>query len=247
MRNYIIPALALLCIVGLLMHSPIPQDQDYHHFADQRPLFGIPNFLNVITNLPFLIVGVMGLRVAKRIREKEVKTIFITLFTGFILVSIGSGYYHLWPNNFTLVFDRLPITVVLMSFFAFLIYEHIDKTSGYKLFIILNIVGLLSVIYWMVTERSGIGDLRWYGIVQFFPVIAIPLILLLYGASHERWKEVVIIFIFFGLAKFTERFDKEVFQALNNTISGHSLKHLFMIGAEYEIVVLLGRRINTTG
>ena len=36
---------------------PIPQDQSYHAFADDRTMVGIPNFLNVISNLPFLVVG----------------------------------------------------------------------------------------------------------------------------------------------------------------------------------------------
>ena len=47
---------------GLLLLSPIPQDQSYHQFADQRTMFGIPNFWNVVSNIPFLAVGAAGLR-----------------------------------------------------------------------------------------------------------------------------------------------------------------------------------------
>ena len=47
-------------LAGLLLLSPIPQDQGYHHFADQRTLLGIPNFWNVISNLPFIAVGAAG-------------------------------------------------------------------------------------------------------------------------------------------------------------------------------------------
>lgn len=39
---------------------PISQSEAYHNFADQRPLLGIPNCLNVISNAPFLIVGLWG-------------------------------------------------------------------------------------------------------------------------------------------------------------------------------------------
>lgn len=35
-------------LAGLLLLPPIPQDQSYHHFADQRTLLGVPNFWNVI-------------------------------------------------------------------------------------------------------------------------------------------------------------------------------------------------------
>ncbi len=246
-KHFIIPLLALVGVIGLIIHGPIPQDQNYHHFADQRPFFGIPNFLNVITNLPFFFVGLMGFGLARQIHEKELKHLFLALFAGFILVAFGSGYYHLWPKNITLVYDRLPIVIVLMSFFAFIIHDCISRKIGYKAFVILNITGITRDIYRILIEQAGTGDLRWYGMAQFFPVIAIPLIMLLYKASFIEWKEVAIIFIFFGLAKLTEMFDKEVYQLLNNTISGHSLKHLFMVAAEYEIIVLLRRRIKNEG
>jgi hypothetical protein len=47
---------------GLLLLPPISQDQSYHHFADQRTIFGIPTFWNVVSNVPFLAVGAAGLR-----------------------------------------------------------------------------------------------------------------------------------------------------------------------------------------
>ena len=49
-------------LAGLLLLPPISQDQGYHHFADQRTLFGVPNFWNVVSNLPFMAVGSVGLR-----------------------------------------------------------------------------------------------------------------------------------------------------------------------------------------
>jgi hypothetical protein len=50
---------ASLAILPLL--PPIPQDPSYHQFADQRTLLGIPNFWNVVSNLPFVLVGAIGL------------------------------------------------------------------------------------------------------------------------------------------------------------------------------------------
>ena len=51
----------MLGVVGVFMLGPIAQDPGYHLFKDQRTIFGVPNFWNVITNLPFLLVGVAGL------------------------------------------------------------------------------------------------------------------------------------------------------------------------------------------
>src|SRR5580692_4375224 len=60
------PLLVLLAVMvaslaGLPLVPPIPQDQSYHQFADQRTLFGVRNFWNVVSNLPFIAVGAAGL------------------------------------------------------------------------------------------------------------------------------------------------------------------------------------------
>lgn len=231
--------LALVCVIALLMIKPIHQDQNYHAFADQRKMWDIPNFLNVVTNLPFAFVGLIGLQGIRNIKEQELKHIFLTLFIGFLLLTGGSAYYHWFPQNNTLVYDRIPIVIILMSFFAFIIYTCINNRTGYTVFFILNIIGVTSVIYWAISEGMDNGDLRWYGMVQFFPVITIPLILILYRSSIQFRKEIFFIFFFFGLAKLCEKFDKEIYHLLSNNISGHSLKHLFMVIAGYKIIVTM--------
>ncbi len=242
-KQYIIPLLALLCVFALIIVGSIPQDQNYHDFADDRKLWGISNFLNVVTNLPFAFVGMLGLRLVRKIKERELKHISFILFTGFLLLTIGSSYYHLCPNNDTLVYDRIPMSIIFMCFFSLIISNCVNKKVGYRAFVILNIIGIMSVIYWAFSESIGHGDLRWYGMVQFFPILAIPLILVLYKSTLVPWKEIILIFLFFGLAKLTEKFDKEIYNFLRGAISGHSLKHLLMAVAEYEIVVMMRYRI----
>ncbi len=244
-KDYIIPSLAIVCVIALILYGPISQDPNYHIFADQRSLLNIPNFLNVITNLPFVFVGLLGIKVVTKIKEKKLKNISFMVFTGFLLVTIGSSYYHLWPNNITLVYDRIPIVIIVMSFFAWVIYECISPRKGCKALIIFNIIGLISVIYWIITEQFGKGDLRWYGVVQFYPIVAIPIMLVLYKSTFKHWKEVGLIFLLFAIARLSEKFDAEIYNFLNEIISGHSIKHLFMAGAGYEIVVLLHDRLKT--
>ena len=53
--------LMIVTLAGLLPLPPLLQNQNYHQFADQRKLFGIPNFWNVVSNLPFIAVGAAGL------------------------------------------------------------------------------------------------------------------------------------------------------------------------------------------
>jgi len=86
----------IVTLVALLPLPPLLQDQNYHQFADQRELFGVPNFWNVVSNLPFIAVGAIGLA---QIRRDA--TTFV-LFAGIFLTSFGSSYYHLNPNDDTL-------------------------------------------------------------------------------------------------------------------------------------------------
>jgi hypothetical protein len=51
----------LASLLGPILLPPIVQNQNYHDFADQRTLFGIPHFWNVVSNIPFLGIGAAGL------------------------------------------------------------------------------------------------------------------------------------------------------------------------------------------
>ena len=101
--------ITLLALLGIATLPAIAQEQDYHHFADQQTVLGIPNFWNVVSNIPFLIVGAMGIngviRKNRLMLLTEISSLYLTFFLGIFLVGIGSGYYHLWPSNATLVFD----------------------------------------------------------------------------------------------------------------------------------------------
>src|SRR5258708_1963065 len=109
----------------MLIQARFPQDSRYHNFADQRHLLGIPNFWNVISNAPFLVVGVLGLWALLFGRPTgilpELKAGYVAFFLGTALVAFGSSYYHLRPDNETLFWDRLPMTIAFMSFFAVVI------------------------------------------------------------------------------------------------------------------------------
>jgi hypothetical protein len=143
-------------LAGLLLLPPIPQDQSYHHFADQRTLLGVPNFWNVISNLPFIAVGAAGLR-----RFHRDPATFV-IFLGIFLTGFGSSYYHWNPSDSTLFWDRLPMTLCFMAILAVVVEERISARLGATLLWPLLATGLLSLLLWRST-----GDLRLYGWVQF--------------------------------------------------------------------------------
>ncbi|MEM7106398.1 MAG: ceramidase domain-containing protein [Bacteroidota bacterium] len=235
-RWLLLIALTLGAIIALIAYGPIPQWLDYHNFADQRGMWGIPNFLNVITNVPFFFIGAYGMwRSVKNWSQRPditARLIPVVLFFGIFIVSFGSGYYHWKPTNATLVWDRLPMTLMFMPLFALIIYDFISKDAGKWAFLISVPLGLFSIWYWNYTESIGAGDLRIYAMVQFFPLVAGPLILWLWPKKVPYLKNIIWLVVYYILAKLFEEFDDEVFNTIF-IMSGHSIKHLFGAFALY--------------
>jgi ceramidase len=154
-QRFALPILIGLAAVGALLLfivPPIAQPQWYHDFADQRLLLGIPNFWNVISNLPFLIVGgwgiwyVMASRSAHGVPDSTERWIYLFFFFTVALTGIGSAYYHLEPNNDRFVWDRLPLAMMFMALFAIIIAERLSRRTGILLFVPLAIMGAASLV-----------------------------------------------------------------------------------------------------
>lgn len=220
-----------IVLVGAVFYfvAPIHQDLAYHQFVDQRVFLRIPNFLNVFSNLAFIIIGIYCLLVlvlrVHEINDIRHKSAYYVFFVGLILTGFGSGYYHLSPDNQTLVWDRLPMAIAFMALFSFFLSEHINVRLGAWLLWPLLAIGIFSVLYWIYTENQGAGDLRLYALVQFLPVLLIPLIIILFPSHTYRKKYIWYLIGLYVLAKFAEHYDDEIMNAVS--ISGHTLKHIF--------------------
>lgn len=218
--NSILVILAILALTGMFILSPIEQNQMYHNFSDAKTFLYVPNFWNVISNLPFLIIGFLGL--IKLNSNTIAKTQYLIFFVGILLVSIGSSYYHLNPNDSTLVWDRLPMTVAFMALFSIVISEFISYKKGQLILVPALIIGLLSVSYWVI-----FNDLRFYALVQFYPMLAIPVILIFFKSKYNLTVGYWSLLLAYSLAKTLEYFDYQVHSYLE-LISGHTLKHIFV-------------------
>ncbi len=218
----LITSISLLAIIGIFFVKPIPQDLAYHGFIDDKEMLGIPNFWNVMSNLPFLIVGLLGMVRLSRLKIiEDMRVAYWLLFFGVALVAFGSGYYHWNPSNQTLVWDRLPMTIAFMSLFAIIISEFIDAKKGVLLLFPLLIVGVASVFYWQVTD-----DLRFYALVQFLPIVLIPLILIIYSSKFTKISGYWWLLAAYVLAKVLEYFDSQIFNLSGGLMSGHAIKHV---------------------
>jgi hypothetical protein len=236
--------LTILAIFGVMIIGPIPQAISSHNFADKRSFLGIPNFLNVISNLPFTVIGIIGLSFVKQsMASRDTKIIYAFLFLGVFLTGLGSAYYHYCPNNNSLVLDRLPMTIVFMALLSATSAEEIDPKLGIIMLFPLIFLGISSVAWWQYTELHGAGDLRLYILVQFYPVVFIPLILVLFPkASTDRGiRQLVWVIIWYILAKLFELFDQTIFSA-TGFVSGHTLKHLAASVATWYLVRLFKQK-----
>ena len=216
----------LFCGVLGAIHAlvaPIPQRQAFHAFCDARRFAGIPNFLNVVSNLPFLAVGVAGwrwMRLRPDALDRELRVPYALFFAGLVATAFGSAWYHWAPDDAGLFWDRLPIAVAFMALFTAVLAERITEKAS-ALLVPLVLLGAGSVVWWRLSD-----DLRLYGVVQFFPIVTIPLILRLYPARWTGGGFLIAAILCYVAGKFLEDADLRVYLALGQTVSGHTLKHL---------------------
>ena len=240
-KTIFLVALSAILIVAVFFLDPVAQDPAYYEFADNRSILALPNFWNVTSNFAFVLVGAAGLFYFRSKNHPgvhpDLHVAYVIFFVGVFLTGIGSAYFHFVPGNDSLVWDRLPMTVGFMALFAIIIGEYISLRAAKRMMIPLLIIGAASVFYWAVTEARGAGDLRPYAIVQFLPILLIPLILLMYRPGYDKSGFLWIVIGFYGLSKLFEYFDVAVYE-IGGLISGHSVKHI--VAALAPLVFLYG-------
>src|SRR5437660_1631640 len=77
--------------------------------------------------------------------------------------------------------------------------------------------GIGSLVYWHCTN-----DLRWYGVVQFGPMLVIPVLLAARPSRYLRTADVWIVLGWYAAAKALEHADAAVF-SWGRVVSGHTL------------------------
>jgi hypothetical protein len=244
-RTWYIVGFTALSVAAAFLLPAMPQPPAYHDFADARPAFGIGNFLDVVSNLLFLVVGIAGLvvvlRPATRFEHAAERWPYGIFFLGLALTAAGSAYYHLAPDNERLFWDRLPITITLMSLVAAQIVDRISVRAGLALLAPLLLAGAGSAVYWIATERAGAGNLMPYVVVQGYAMAILLVIAVLHPSRYTRGGDLYWVFAAYAIAKLLEVFDREVL-ALGGLVSGHTLKHVAAAVASVLVCRMLLRR-----
>ena len=236
---------ATLCAAAILLFLPrIPQSEAYHDFADKRLLLGIPNFFDAASNVFFLLVGALGFRscfAAAEFVDPRERWLYAAFFAGVTLTAFGSFWYHLNPNDSTLVWDRIPMTIGFMALVAAVLAERVNVDFGLWALGPLIAFGIVSVIYWHLTQEQGRGDLRPYAFAQFGSLLILLLLIGLFPARYTRTYDLGISLAFYAVAKLFEAADRPLFAALG-VVSGHTLKHLAAALSAYWIARMLRLR-----
>jgi hypothetical protein len=233
-RRLVLLAVVLGSLALVLSLGPQPQDTGYHRFADQRAVLGVPNFFDVASNIAFLLAGGAGVAFLAR---RPAGAAWLVFFIGVAAVSVGSAYYHADPNNVTLVWDRLPITIASMGLFAAILGDYLGERLGEILLAPVVLLGFLSVLYW-----HWFDDLRFYYWVQLAPLLTIPVAMALFRSRYTHQWVLLAAVAVYALAKIAEAFDGEILALTRHLVSGHTLKHLIAALSCYTVLVFLKRR-----
>jgi hypothetical protein len=219
----------VLSVLAAFLIPAMPQPDDYHDFADDRTILGIPNFMDVVTNGAFVLAGLVGLGVVLRPRTAFETGVerwpYAVFFVGVVLTGLGSGYYHLAPDNERLFWDRLPMTISFMSLLSAQVVDRMSVRAGLALLVPALLVGAATVFYWRATERAGAGNVIPYGVLQGYAVVVLFLLTRLHPSRYTRGTDLYWVFAGYVLAKVFETLDRPIFE-LGHLISGHSLKHV---------------------
>ncbi|WRX32660.1 hypothetical protein QQP08_025147 [Theobroma cacao] len=187
-RRCRICGIALLCWLFFMMVTPkIPLSYRHHLFADMRNFLGVPNTLNVITNFPFLIVGVLGFVLSLgggsffNISLRGEVWGWLLFYGGIASVAFGSAYYHLKPDDNRAMWDTLPMMIAYSSLFSSFILERLGERIGLSCLFSLLVLAVLSTSY-----ARTFNDLRLCMTFQLIPCIALPIMTFLFPPKYTH-------------------------------------------------------------
>ena len=237
-------ALALLVLAGIgllaiTLLPPLPEPQSFQGLADKRSFLGIPNFMNVVSNVPFLLVGAWALRFIVRdgangrmFADLRERWPYLVCFFAVACTSVGSSYYHLEIDRAGLFWDRLPMAIGFMAVFAAVIVERVNARLGLRLLVPLLLLGAASVIYWRWSALYATENLLPYALVQYGSIAAVLVLCGVYRSRYTHGAYTVHVVAIYGLAKLAEVLDWQIY-ALGGLVSGHTLKHLIAAFATF--------------
>jgi len=240
---------ALALAVVLARFGPaVAQYADYHAFADQRSLWGMPYAMDVLSNAPFALLGAWGLLRLRSVHTPPARRNgFVALvpcdaqrplaqlfFVGLLLTALCSSYYHLQPNDLGLTIDRTGMLAAFAGLMGLAAADRISARAGQWTAAAVLVLGPVTLVVWAMT-----GNLLPWSVLQgggMLLVVSLTLRKPLIGAWGVPLLAVIAWYV---LAKLLELGDHHVLALTNGLVSGHTLKHMAAAMAAWPVLTVV--------
>jgi hypothetical protein len=232
-RHVALGAFAVSPALAVSTMSPVIKGPGFHTYADARYWLGIPHVGDVLSNLPFVIVGIMGLVAAQTVTAVP-RHLVQLFFLAILGIGLGSGAYHVHPIDATLAFDWLPIVVALAWLTALVLADRVDARVGRIAAVVLPALAIGSVLWWWSGGGTTGGDMRWYAMLQLLFVATVPVVVVLYPKGALSRGDLLLGVGCFVAARALHANDRAILEATG--VSGHTLKHLAAGVAAYFVL-----------
>ena len=225
-------ALALLALLaGFGPH--LDQAPHIHDYADQRAWLGLPCALDVLSNLPFALFGLWGLRVLGRVPASALdgtqRALAALFFTGLVLTALASGWYHWRADDAGLFIDRLGMSFAFAGLLGLAVASRITARAGAWTAPVVLLWGVLGAwVCWKLGNLLPWAVLQGAGLALLLVLSALTV----RGVAVRWW----LIIVIYAVAKLCELADHVIYEATVQLISGHSLKHLVAAFAAWPVI-----------
>lgn len=229
------PTLLAATGVALNPHGHAALYAHGHPFVDARTLWAVPNAMDVLSNAPLSLAGLIGLLALRgRALPGATQAALRVFFAGLLLTGFASALYHWAPDAAGLVADRLGMAVTFAGALALTVAERVGQAPARLVLVLTGLAAALSavlpfthgnVLPWAVVQFGGVALIGWAALQRPVP-----------GAIGVR---IGALIAWYALAKALELGDAAVFHTTGEWVSGHSLKHLAAALAAWPVLAAL--------
>lgn len=224
---------ALAALAALLPATGLPAG--YHDFADQRTLLGLPHALDVLSNLPFAVMGAWGLWWLRRVPLDRLGTAQRGLaglfFIGLMATAFCSSSYHLDPHDAGLCIDRVGMSLAFAGLLGLAAADRISARAGVALAALVAVAApATALVAWLG------GNMTPWAVLQGGGLVLLAALAMRRPQPRALGFSIIGVIAFYAVAKALELADAPVFALTQQLISGHSAKHLVAALAAWPVV-----------
>ncbi|MGJ7545528.1 hypothetical protein [Variovorax sp. LT1R16] len=238
-RERALLAVLLLGVLVAALGPALPDPMAGAGFADGRHWLGLPHAMDVLSNLPFALLGLWGLVRLHRLQaspagEAGPRRCAQLFFAGLVFTAAGSAFYHLHPDALRLTADRLGMAVAFAGMVGLAVGERVGRRAGWPAACAMLVAG-----GWALAVCHLRGDVLPWAVLQFGGMLLVLGLALLRPVPGALGLRLGLVICCYGLAKLLELGDEVIYQATGQWVSGHSLKHLAAACAAWPALQML--------